>query len=140
MLAGQAITAGDANVVVAGGMESMSNAPFLLPNVRKGYKYGDQKTVDALIRDGLWCAFEDWPMGDAAEHIATKCSVSRADQDRFSAQSHGRAAAAWERGDFADEISPVSIQASGGRKPPVTITRDEGIRADTTAESLAKLR
>src|SRR3954447_9740523 len=117
MLAGQAITAGDANVVVAGGMESMSNAPFLLPNVRKGYKYGDQKTVDSLIRDGLWCPFEDWPMGDAAEHIAAKCAVSRADQDRFSAQSHQRAADAWERGDFAEEIVPVSIPASGGRKP-----------------------
>jgi acetyl-CoA C-acetyltransferase len=140
MLAAQAIKAGDANVVVAGGMESMSNAPFLLPNVRKGYKYGDQKAVDALIRDGLWCAFEDWPMGDAAEHIAAKCSVSRTDQDRFSAQSHQRAAAAWERGDFADEIASVSIQTSGGRKPPVVITKDEGIRAETTAESLAKLR
>jgi acetyl-CoA C-acetyltransferase len=140
MLAAQSIKAGDANVVVAGGMESMSNAPFLLPNVRKGYKYGDQKTVDALIRDGLWCAFEDWPMGDAAEHIATKCSVSRADQDRFSAQSHRRAAAAWERGEFAEEIVPVTLPAGGGRKAPVTVSRDEGVRADTTAESLAKLR
>src|SRR2546427_106181 len=82
-------------------------APFLLPNVRGGYKYGDQKTVDALIHDGLWCAFENWPMGDAAEHIAVKCGVGRADQDRFSAQSHQRAAAAWERGDFAAEIVPV---------------------------------
>ena len=87
-------------------MESMSNAPFLLPGVRKGYKYGDQKAVDALVRDGLWCAFEDWPMGDAAEHIAAKCGVTRADQDRFAAQSHHRAAAAWDRGDFAAEVVP----------------------------------
>ena len=82
MLAAQAIRAGDAELVVAGGMESMSRAPFLLPNVRGGYKYGDQKTVDALIQDGLWCAFENWPMGDAAEHIATTCGVARGDQDR----------------------------------------------------------
>src|SRR5262249_6189570 len=112
MLAAQAIRAGDAEIVVAGGMESMRRAPFLVPNVRQGYKYGDQKTVDALVNDGLWCAFENWPMGDAAEHIATKCGVGRTDQDRFSVQSHQRAAAAWERGDFAAEIVPVPL-ASG---------------------------
>ncbi len=142
MLAAQSIKAGDANMVVAGGMESMSNAPFLLPGVRKGYKYGDQKTVDALIRDGLWCAFEDWPMGEAAEHIAAKCHVNRPDQDRFAALSHQRAAAAWERNDFSTEIVPVNVSAlSGGRKTSEKIvTKDEGIRADTTAEGLAKLR
>ena len=140
MLAAQAIRAGDAEIVVAGGMESMSRAPFLLPNVRAGYKYGDQKAVDALIHDGLWCAFENWPMGDAAEHIAAKCGVGRADQDRFSAQSHQRAAAAWERGDFAAEIAAVPL-ASGGRKAPEKwVTRDEGVRADSTAEGLAKLK
>src|SRR5207253_263886 len=130
MLAAQAIRAGDAEIVVAGGMESMSKAPFLLPNVRGGYKYGDQKAVDALIHDGLWCAFENWPMGDAAEHIAVKCGVGRADQDRFSAQSHQRAAAAWERGDFTAEIVPVSIR-SGAKIQ--SVARDEGIRADSTA-------
>ncbi|MBX9584425.1 MAG: acetyl-CoA C-acetyltransferase [Gemmataceae bacterium] len=140
MLAAQSIKAGDADVVVAGGMESMSNAPFLLPGMRKGHKYGDTKAVDALQRDGLWCAFEDWGMGDAAEHIAAKCGVGRADQDRFSAQSHQRAAAAWERGDFAAEVVPVTLPASGGRKAAVSVTRDEGIRPDTTAEGLAKLR
>ncbi len=138
MLAAQGIRAGDANLVVAGGMESMSRAPFLLPGVRQGYKYGNQTAVDALITDGLWCPFENWPMGDAAEHIATKCEVSRADQDRFSAQSHQRAAAAWASGAFADEVVPVTL--SGGRKSPVVIERDEGIRPDTTAESLAKLK
>lgn len=139
MLAAQSIRAGDANLVVAGGMESMSRAPFLLQGVRQGYKYGDQKTADALINDGLWCPFENWPMGDAAEHIATKCDVSRADQDRFSAQSHQRAAAAWAGGAFADEVVPVTFP-QGGKKPIPPVEKDEGIRADTTAESLAKLR
>src|SRR5947207_14930732 len=83
MLAAQAIRAGDAELVVAGGMESMSRAPYLLFGARQGWKYGDQKAVDAMVHDGLWCAFEDWHMGAAAEHIATKCGVTRADQDRF---------------------------------------------------------
>jgi acetyl-CoA C-acetyltransferase len=139
MLAAQAIRAGDANIVVAGGMESMSNAPFLLPNVRKGYKYGDQKAVDALVHDGLWCPFENWAMGEAAEYIAGKCEVTRADQDRFAAQSHKRAAAAWESGAFAAEVVPVP-KASPGRKPGEVVTKDEGIRPDTTAEGLSKLR
>jgi acetyl-CoA C-acetyltransferase len=142
MLAAQSIRAGDADVVVAGGMESMSNAPFLLPGVRKGYKYGDQKAVDALVHDGLWCPFENCAMGDSAEYIAGKCGVSRAEQDRFAAESHKRAAAAWERGDFAAEVVSVNVSAlSGGRKPPEkVVTKDEGIRPDTTAEGLAKLR
>jgi acetyl-CoA C-acetyltransferase len=93
MLAAQSIKAGDADVVVAGGMESMSNAPFLLPGARKGYKYGDVTAVDSLVRDGLWCAFEDCSMGDSAEHIAAKCGVTRSEQDRFAAQSNRRAAA-----------------------------------------------
>jgi acetyl-CoA C-acetyltransferase len=139
MLAAQSIRAGDADLVVAGGMESMSRAPFLLQGVRQGYKYGDQKTTDALVSDGLWCAFENWAMGEAAEHIAAKCAVSRADQDRFSAQSHQRAAAAWAAGAFADEIVPVTFPATG-KKPAPPVERDEGIRADTTPEVLAKLR
>lgn len=137
MLAAQSIKAGDANIVVAGGMESMSRAPFLLPNVRNGYKYGDQTAKDSLVHDGLWCAFENWAMGEAAEHIASKCSVSRADQDRFSAQSHKRAAAAWESGAFADEVVPVTV---GSGAKAVTVSKDEGIRADSTPEGLAKLR
>lgn len=139
MLAAQSIRSGDADVVVAGGMESMSRAPFLLQGVRQGYKYGNQTTIDALINDGLWCAFENWAMGEAAEHIATKCEVSRADQDRFAAQSHQRAAAAWASGAFAEEVVPVSA-AGGGRKSTEPVAKDEGIRADTTAESLAKLK
>ncbi|QJW96729.1 acetyl-CoA C-acetyltransferase [Frigoriglobus tundricola] len=139
MLAAQSIRAGDANLVVAGGMESMSRAPFLLPGVRQGYKYGNQPTVDALVNDGLWCPFENWPMGDAAEHIAAQCAIARADQDRFSAQSHQRAAAAWASGAFADEVVPVTFPATG-KKPIPPVEKDEGIRADTTAEGLAKLK
>jgi acetyl-CoA C-acetyltransferase len=137
MLAAQAIRAGDADLIVAGGMESMSRAPYLLYGTRAGWKYGDQKAVDALIRDGLWCAFEDWHMGEAAEHIATKCGVSRADMDRFAAQSQRRAAAAWEKGAFDAEIVPVTI--GSGPKAKV-VSRDEGIRPDTTVEALAKLK
>jgi acetyl-CoA C-acetyltransferase len=137
MLAAQAIKAGDAEIVAAGGFESMSLAPHLLERSRTGLKYGDGKLVDALIKDGLWCAFENWPMGDAAEHIAAKCNVSRADQDRFSAQSHQRAAVAWASGAFAAEVVPVTV---GSGPKARTVTKDEGIRADSTPEGLAKLR
>src|SRR5436190_4934475 len=100
MLAAQAIRAGDAELVAAGGMESMSRAPHLLFGARAGWKYGDQKVVDSVVHDGLWCPFENWPMGEAAEHVAAKCGVSRAQQDRFAVQSHERAAAAWQAGAF----------------------------------------
>src|SRR5437016_6482007 len=135
MLAAQAIRAGDAEFIVAGGMESMSQAPYLLFGARSGWKYGDQKAVDAMIHDGLWCAFENWHMGEAAEHIAAKCGVSRAEQDRCAAQSQKRAAAAQEKGAFAAEIVPVTV-GTGARAR--VVSRDEGIRADTTAEALAK--
>jgi acetyl-CoA C-acetyltransferase len=137
MLAAQAIKAGDAEVVAAGGMENMSRAPHLLFGTRQGWKIGDQKAVDAMIHDGLWCAFEDWHMGEAAEHIATKCGVSRADQDRFSAQSQKRAAAAWESGAFSAEVVPVTV-GSGAKAR--TVSRDEGMRPETTVEGLAKLK
>jgi acetyl-CoA C-acetyltransferase len=136
MLAAQAIKAGDADVVVAGGMESMSRAPYLLPGARTGFKYGDQTAVDSLVRDGLWCPFENHAMGDSAEYTAATCGVTRAEQDRFAAQSHRRAAAAWERGDFVAEVVPVTVPG----RTPVVVSRDEGIRADTTAEGLAKLK
>ncbi|MFN4257708.1 MAG: thiolase family protein [Gemmataceae bacterium] len=137
MLAAQAIKAGDAGMVVAGGMESMSQAPYLLFGARTGWKYGNQKAVDAMIHDGLWCAFEGWHMGEAAEHIAAKCGVSRAEQDRFSVQSHQRAAAAWEQGAFKNEVLPITV-GSGAKAR--TISRDEGMRPETTVEALAKLR
>lgn len=137
MLAAQAIRAGDADLYVAGGMESMSRAPYLLFGVRNGWKYGDQKAVDAMTHDGLWCAFENWHMGEAAEHIAQKCGISRADQDRFAAQSQQRAAAAWESNAFAAEVVPITV---GSGPKARTVNRDEGLRPETTAEGLAKLK
>lgn len=137
MLAAQAIRAGDAQLVVAGGIESMSRAPHLLMGARSGWKYGDQKAIDAMIHDGLWCAFENWHMGEAAEHIASKCGVDRSDQDRFSAQSHQRAAAAWDKGMFNAEVLPITVGVGAKAK---TVSRDEGIRPDTTRDSLAKLK
>lgn len=137
MLAAQAIKAGDGSLIVAGGMESMSQAPFLLPKVRAGYKFGDQTAKDALIQDGLWCAFQNWPMGDAAEHTATSSGISRTEQDRFSVQSHQRAAAAWASGAFDAEVIPVTV---GSGAKATTVSRDEGIRAESTIEGLAKLK
>ena len=137
MLAAQAIRAGDAELILAGGMESMSRAPYLLFGARTGWKYGDQKAVDAMIHDGLWCAFENWHMGEAAEHIAAKCGVTRADQDRFAAQSQQRAAAAWEEGLFDKEIVAVTVGSGAKAK---TVSRDEGMRPETTADGLAKLK
>ncbi|MCI0381208.1 MAG: acetyl-CoA C-acetyltransferase [Gemmataceae bacterium] len=137
MLAAQAIRAGDAELVLAGGMESMSRAPHLLFNTRTGWKYGDQKAVDAMIHDGLWCAFEGWHMGEAAVHIAIKCGVSRAEQDRFAAQSQQRAAAAWDKGLFNAEVVPVTVGSGPKAK---TVSRDESFRPDTTIEGLAKLK
>ncbi|MFO0965371.1 MAG: acetyl-CoA C-acetyltransferase [Gemmataceae bacterium] len=137
MLAAQAIRAGDAQIVLAGGMESMSRAPYLLFGARAGWKFGDQKVVDAMVHDGLWCAFEDWHMGLAAEHIATTCSVSRDEQDRFALQSQQRAAAAWDKGLFQAEVIPITVGTGPKSK---TIARDEGLRSETTRETLAKLR
>lgn len=137
MLAAQAIKAGDANVILAGGLESMSRAPHLLLNSRTGTKFGDGKLVDSLNQDGLLCPFEGWAMGNAAEHIAVKCSISRQEQDRFSVQSHKRAATAWEKGAFAAEVLPVVV---GSGSKARTVARDEGIRPDSNLESLAKLR
>jgi acetyl-CoA C-acetyltransferase len=137
MLAAQAIRAGDADMILAGGMESMSRAPYLLFGARQGWKLGDQKAVDAMVHDGLWCAFEDWHMGCAAEHIATKCGIGRADQDRFAVQSHRRAAAAWQQGAFAAEVVPVTVGSGAKAK---TLAQDEGFRPDSTIQGLAKLK
>jgi acetyl-CoA C-acetyltransferase len=137
MLAAQAVRAGDADVVVAGGMESMSRAPYLLEGVRAGWKFGDHKAIDAMIHDGLWCAFEGWHMGEAAEHIAQRCGVSRAEQDRFAAQSQQRAAAAWAQGAFEAEVVPVTV---GSGPKARMVARDESLRPETTAEGLARLK
>lgn len=136
--AAQTIRAGDNDVVIAGGFESMSRAPYLLQTARTGgFKYGDQTATDEMIQDGLWCAFEGCHMGNSAEHIAKTHSVSRADQDRFSAQSQQRAAAAWAAGHFNDEVFPITV---GSGLKSKTIDKDESIRAETTAEGLGKLK
>jgi acetyl-CoA C-acetyltransferase len=138
MQAAQSIRAGDNDVVIAGGFENMSRAPYLLQNARTGgFKYGDQTATDAMINDGLFCAFENCHMGNSAEHIANKHNVSRADQDRFSAQSQQRAAAAWTEGRFTEEVFPVTVGSGPKAK---TIDKDEGFRAETTVDGLAKLR
>ena len=137
MLAAQAIKAGDAEVIVAGGMESMSNAPYYVYGMRNGVKLGDQTMVDGMIRDGLWCASCDVHMGGHAEYTAKKAKVSRQEQDEFAAESHKKATDAIRAGRFKAEIAPVTIS---GRKGDVVVDTDEGPRADTTAEALAKLR
>ncbi|MBC7844363.1 MAG: acetyl-CoA C-acyltransferase [Gemmatimonadaceae bacterium] len=137
MLAAQAIKVGDRSVLIAGGQESMSNAPHYMYGIRSGVKIGDQNLVDGMIRDGLYCATYHCHMGGHAEHTAAKGGVSRADQDAFAADSHRKAIEAQAAGRFATEIAPVSIP---GRKGPFIISADEGPRADTTAESLAALR
>jgi acetyl-CoA C-acetyltransferase len=137
MLAAQAIRAGDAQAYVAGGMESMSNAPYLLPKARTGYRMGNGEIIDAVVNDGLWCAFEDIHMGKEAEIIAEKFSVTREEQDRLSLESHQKAAAATAAGRFKDEIVPVTIQQ---KKGTLVLDTDEPIRADTSLEALAKLK
>ncbi len=142
MMAAQSIKAGDNEVVVAGGMENMTGAPHFA-HVRQGVKYGAGTMEDHMAFDGLRCAFECWPMGNAAEHIADKYNVSREEQDRFGAQSHQRAAAAWDAGHFDAEVITLTGEQIGNRKVPGPeggISRDEGIRGDSTAEGLGKLR
>jgi len=138
MLADQGIRVGDIDVAVAGGMESMSNCPYLLPRVREGLRMGDGQIVDSMIHDGLWCAFEDWHMGNAGEIVAECFHVGRAAQDAYAAASHRKAAAATEAGWFTAEILPVDVPQKKGA--PLTVDRDEPIRADTTEAALAKLK
>src|SRR5687768_8302276 len=137
MLASQAIKAGDIQVAVAGGQESMSNAPHYVYGMRNGVKLGDQSMVDGMIKDGLWCSFCDVHMGSHAEYTARKGEITRERQDEFAVESHRKAVAAQEAGRFKAEIVPVQIP---GRKGPTTVDTDEGPRKDTTLETLAKLR
>ena len=137
MLAAQAIRAGDRSVLIAGGQESMSNAPHYMYGIRGGIRIGDQNLVDGMIRDGLYCATYHCHMGGHAEHTAQKGGVTRAEQDQFSADSHKKAIAAQAAGKFITEIAPVSI---AGRKGATIVGADEGPRADTTFESLSALR
>ena len=138
MLAAAEIRAGDVEVAVAGGMENMNLAPYLLPKARFGYRLGDGKLVDAALRDGLWCAFEDCHMGTHAERVAIHDHVSREDQDAFALASHQRAVAAIDDGRFADEIAPVTARDAKGRE--TVVDTDEGPRRDTTTEALARLK
>ncbi len=138
MLAAQAIRAGDAHAVLAGGMENMSLAPYLLPDARAGQRLGNGRLLDAMVNDGLWDCYNDFHMGNTAELVAKKYKVSREAQDEFAVESHRKALAAMKRGDFKDEIVPVSVPQ--GRKDPIVISEDEGPRADTSVESLAKLK
>jgi acetyl-CoA C-acetyltransferase len=138
-LADQMINAGDADIVVAGGMESMTNAPYLLPNARAGYRMGDQTVIDAMLYDALWDAFDKVPMGAGTEgYTDQKPEITRERQDAFAAASHERAAAAIKDGRFNDEIVAVSVAQRKGN--PVVIETDEGVRPGTTVESLAALR
>ncbi len=138
MLAAQGIATADIEIAVAGGMESMSNTPHLLPRVREGLRMGNATVVDAMITDGLWCAFEQCHMGMAGEHVAEHFNVCRAEQDRYAAESHRKAAHATREGWFRDEIVPIQIPQKKGAA--LTVDRDEAIREDTTAEALAALK
>lgn len=137
-LAVQAIVSGDSDVVLAGGMENMSQAPYLMEGARSGYRMGDQKVVDSMIRDGLWCAFNDYHMGITAENLCAKYEISREEQDEFAAWSQEKAQKALESGRFQDEIVPVPIPQRKG--DPILFAVDEFPRAGVTAEALGKLK
>ncbi|ABX03171.1 MAG TPA: acetyl-CoA C-acetyltransferase [Herpetosiphon sp.] len=137
MLAASMIKAGDAELIVAGGMENMSRAPYLLPQARFGYRLGNGEIQDAVVHDGLWCAVEHHHMGNSAEWVADACNVSREMQDEFAYNSHRKAAAAIARGAFKNEIVPVELKS---RKGTTIFDTDEPVRADSTVEALAKLK
>ncbi|MDS9470674.1 acetyl-CoA C-acetyltransferase [Sporosarcina pasteurii] len=137
-LARQAIVAGDADIIVAGGMENMSQAPYLIQNGREGFKMGNQKMIDSMISDGLWCAFNDYHMGTTAENLCDRYAISREEQDEFAARSQEKAAKAIEAGKFKDEIVEVEIPQRKGE--PKIFNTDEHVRQGATAEQLGKLR
>jgi acetyl-CoA C-acetyltransferase len=138
MMAAQGIQLGDTDVVLAGGMESMSNAPYLIPKAREGYRLGNGVLLDAMIHDGLWDAYNDYHMGCTGEVVAQKFSVSREEQDEYALNSHRKAAAAIKAGKFKDEIVPVEIPQRKG--PPIVFDTDETVREDTSLEALGKLK
>jgi acetyl-CoA C-acetyltransferase len=139
-LAAQSIQTGDAEIIVAGGMESMTNAPYLLQQARSGYRMGNGTLIDSMIYDGLWDAYNDFHMGTAAEMVAEKYGITREDQDAFAAESHARAAAAAAQGAFRDEILPVEIPPAKKGAPATQFAEDESIRPGTTLETLARLK
>jgi acetyl-CoA C-acetyltransferase len=137
-LAAQAIKLGDADFVVAGGMESMSNIPYAMPGARDGYRMGNQTVTDLMINDGLWCPFENWHMGNTGEVVADKHQITRETQDNFAYNSHRKATEAQQNGYFKDEIIPIEIPQRKG--DPIVLDYDEPVRPDTTVESLSKLK
>jgi acetyl-CoA C-acetyltransferase len=139
-LAAQAIDTGNAEVVVAGGMESMSNAPYLLPQARQGFRLGNATAVDSMIHDGLWDAYNDYHMGITGENVATKHSVTRQEQDEYALNSHRKAAAAWNEGRFDAEVIPVTVPARKRGATPDTVSQDESVREDASMEALAALK
>src|SRR4051794_368239 len=132
-LAAQAIQTGNCTIVVAGGMESMTNAPYLLPNARKGYRLGNGQLIDSVVHDGLWDKYNDYHMGITGENVAEKYKISREEQDEFAANSHRRAIAAWKECRFKSQVVPVEVPS---KKQTIVIEKDEGPREDTTVESL----
>ena len=137
-LASQLIKLGDAEFVVAGGMESMSNIPYAMPGARDGYRMGNQQVIDLMIHDGLWCPFEDWHMGNTGEVVAEKHQITREVQDEFAYNSHRKAHEAYQKGYFKDEIIPIEIPQMKG--DPIVLDYDEPVRADTTIDTLGKLK
>ena len=137
-IADQMIRAGDLEIAVAGGMESMTNAPFVLPKAREGSRLGDTEMLDSMIHDGLWCAFDDRHMGEGTDAISAELGITREDKDAWAARSHQRARDAWDAGRLIDEVVPVAVPQRKG--DPEIFERDEGIRGETTVEKLARLR
>jgi len=139
-LAAQAIETGNSSIVVAGGMESMSNAPYLLPNARKGYRLGNGQLIDSMVHDGLWDIYNDYHMGITGENVAEKYGIPREEQDEFAVNSHRKAIAAQKECRFQSQIVPVELPAKKKGQPPVIFDKDEGPREDTTIETLRSLK
>ena len=139
-LAAQAIETGNSLIVVAGGMESMTNAPYLLPNARKGYRLGNGQVVDSMVHDGLWDIYNDYHMGITGENVAEKYGITREEQDEFAVNSHRKAIAAQKEGRFQSQIVPVETPAKKKGQPPAIFDKDESPREDTTIETLRALK
>ena len=139
-LAAQAVLTGNSSMVVAGGMESMTNAPYLLPQARKGYRLGNAQVVDSMVRDGLWEIYNDYHMGNTGENVAEKYGITREEQDEYAVNSHRKAIAAWKECRFSSQVVPVEILARKKGDAPTLFAKDESPREDTTIESLRKLK
>ncbi|MGB8579665.1 MAG: acetyl-CoA C-acetyltransferase [Candidatus Sulfotelmatobacter sp.] len=139
-LAAQAVQTGNSSIVVAGGMESMTNAPYLLPQARKGYRLGDGKVIDSMVHDGLWDIYNDYHMGVTGENVAEKYGITREEQDEFAVNSHRKAIAAWKECRFKSQVVPVEIPAKKKGEAPILFERDESPREDTTIEALRALK